>query len=161
VLLAQQSVQMLMGVLSTLSMQPGFTSFDTLRYTLLSFISSTLLYILPLIVGIFVALRWIVPIAVSLTVTTVLVRSVVAGAMGSGVLFVISLIASFVQNGPMLNGPLFGGSFPGMRVNGLDVVHVVTNAFGQSVIAATFVIPLVALAAILQWVWLDRLGRRE
>ncbi|HEV7950836.1 MAG TPA: hypothetical protein VGP24_13805 [Glaciihabitans sp.] len=161
VLLAQEIVQTLTYVFSTLTMQPGFTSFETLRFTLVSFVWALFFYIVPLIVGVFVAMRWIVPIDVSLTVAAVLVRSVIAGALGSGVLFMVSLLANFFRNGPVFNGALFGGSFPDMRVGGADIVNFFGNAMGQSLIALTFVIPLVALAAILQWVWLDRLRRRE
>ena len=80
-------------------------------------------------------------------------RSVLAAAVGSGVTFVVSLIAAFtsaIASGGAV--ALFGNSFPLARVGeGIGQAFLV----GSQTAAVTFItsVPLVALAAVGLWVW--------
>lgn len=108
---------------------------------------------LPFAVGVFLSLWQFAPVGRELRFAHVVSRSVLAAAVGSGVTFVVSLIAAFtsaIASGGAV--ALFGNSFPLARVGeGIGQAFLV----GSQTAAVTFItsVPLVALAAVGLWVW--------
>ncbi len=100
-------------------------------------------YALPFVVGVFISLWQIAPIADELTLRFVLTRAALAAAMGGVVVVVVNFALAFFTS--------FGG---GLGFNTLDFtldsVAAITNGLGSLV--GNFAVTL--LAGLLLWFWL-------
>jgi hypothetical protein len=106
--------------------------------------------LVPIVIGVFLVFwRFLAPITAALTVKQVLVRSLVATAAGD--LFA-SVIGGFVQFVTSFGGYLFGNSFPFSNVGG--ALNGFSTWLTSIVTGYVSLVPLVALAAVLLWLWL-------
>jgi hypothetical protein len=106
--------------------------------------------IVPVAVGVFLVFwRFLAPITSTLTLTQVLLRSLVATAAGTVAAAVVGGVVALLS---AAGGLLFGNAFP------FGAVGSVFNSFGTwfSSLITGYVglAPLVALAAVLLWLWL-------
>ena len=127
--------------------------FSIIYYTFSGFVSSVFTWVLPLAIGVFLSLKFFRPISAESSLRVVLVRGLIATAAGAIAAFVISLLWSIVSS-ISLQGPLFGGSFPGVDVNSFPY-SVVGTIFGL-LQRAVDVTPVVLLVVVLGWLWLRR-----
>ncbi|CAN5189726.1 hypothetical protein BH11ACT2_BH11ACT2_23930 [soil metagenome] len=114
-------------------------------YTTLDFFAR----ILPIAVGVLLVIWRLAPVTRELALRSVLLRSLVAAGAGTILALVVGGIFGFVRS---FTGFLFGNSFPYG-----DVANAFGAAVGNLTSAVTgFValVPLVALAAVLLWLWL-------
>ncbi len=108
---------------------------------------------LPFAAGVFLSLWQFAPIGRELRFAHVISRSVLAAAVGSGLTFVVSLIAAFA--GALASGGAFNllqNAFPLARVtDGIGQAFLVAGQ--TTAVAFITTVPLVALAAVGLWVW--------
>jgi len=96
---------------------------------------------LPLAIGVFVSLWLIAPLAAELTVRFVITRGLLASAAGTVLVLVVAIVVDFIT---MLG---FGFDIRGFA-------HSVIVAIGTAVDVFIYTTPIVALAAVLLWLWL-------
>lgn len=110
--------------------------------------------ILAVTLAVFVSFSMIAPIAPQLRAKAVIARGLVAGvvhgAMYTAILFGINLIA---WTG--LDGGFFRDSFPRLQFGGSPVNELVPSILG-GMTRVSADLPLVVLAGVLLWIWLQR-----
>jgi hypothetical protein len=106
-------------------------------------------------VGVFVTFAVIAPIAEGLRLRQVVLRSLLATAVGGAIMFVIAILLGLLFYGRFATG-MFGASFPGFMLDGSSLVSIFINAVGSVAQALVSVAPIVVLAGILQWMWCGR-----
>lgn len=117
-----------------------------------------LFYVLPLTLGVFVALWVIAPISDELTLRFVLTRAGLASAAGALLVVVFQVIQGlFASVGARWEG--YGASStwppqPGATVNLVVFGQNTLDALVSGVSRFIFVTPVVMLAAVLLWLWL-------
>lgn len=121
-------------------------------------LSSVLLTSLPLAFGVFVSLWILAPIADSLVLRFVIARSVLAGAIGSVLVFLVSIIAWFIA-AVNQTGSLFGNSFPWPVSSVAGLLAPLFSALTSASSTFVLTLPGVVLAGVLLWMWLR--GRDE
>lgn len=110
--------------------------------------------ILPTAIGVALVFLLLLPLVASLSVAQVLLRSVVASAGGAAAVFVVGVVLALFQGVRSL-GPLFGNSFPGFDTSG-EVLWGIGSAIDGALYQLFTTIPVVALVAVLVWLWLRR-----
>jgi hypothetical protein len=149
VYLVAQSVLGVIGALAAeLHYQPGYAG---LGAHLQSAVLDLFLRTLPIVVGVFVSLRLIAPISAELTLVSVLLRSLIAAAAGAALAFLVGGVFAFLSS---FTGNLFGNSFPFEAFG--DVVGAMLSAIVSAIGDFFGLVPLIALAAVLLWIWLRR-----
>jgi hypothetical protein len=113
--------------------------------TAASSFSGIITSILPVAVGVFVGFRFIAPINAELGIVKVLLRAVIATAIAAVLALVIGILGAILS---LLAGLISGDS--GVGAGGF--LTAVANAIGTF----TGELPLVALAAVLLWLWLRK-----
>jgi hypothetical protein len=117
------------------------------------FFGALFVTVLPFAVGVFLAFWVLVPLTAELAWTTVLVRAVVAAAIGAALALVATVVFGFFS-ALASAGPMFGGSFPSVELgNGFSGF---VYGFQSAVSSFISLAPLVALAAVLTWLWLGK-----
>jgi len=111
------------------------------------------LSVLPIAIGVFLAFWLVVPLAPSLRIGRVILRSVVAAAIASALSLVFAIFLA-IGGAVTSAGPLFGNSFP--APDGMPLFYSIVGNV-QSVFS-TFLssTPLVVLAGVLVWLWLAK-----
>jgi hypothetical protein len=118
-------------------------------------LATTVLTSLPLVVGFFLSLWIIAPIAAELHVAHVMMRSVLAAGVGASLSFIIGAAVAAVSNFAM-DGTLFGTAIPTPSYDGAGFVTDLGFLLEQSLSAFVSVTPIAVLAGVLLWIWLDR-----
>jgi hypothetical protein len=108
---------------------------------------------LPFALGVFVSLWAIAPISHELTVRFVLTRGGLAGLAGSIVAAVIAIVVGFFAALHLSDSP-FGASLFAGGFDGQMFVNTVVGSLIGIVAVAISLFPLVALVAVLLWLWL-------
>jgi len=121
---------------------------------LTGFVREVFSYLLPLAAGVFVSLKFIAPITSTTSVATVLLRGLIATAVGVAMATVFVIVGGFI-GGLSFAGPLFGGSFPqvlGVDNVGFDFLYRISTMLPSALQIA----PTVVLIVILGWLWMRR-----
>ncbi len=108
--------------------------------------------LLPFAVGVLLSLWFIAPVAAELHVAHVITRSVLAAAVGGVLAVLVTIVASLIgllSGGLMAN--LLATRFSGETM--LSILGSAVGAGGQEFVSST---PVVILAGILLWIWLER-----
>lgn len=119
----------------------GAASFEWGPWSFGYFSESLLKTTLPFVVGVFVCLWLVAPIAADLTLRFVLTRALLASAFGAIVVLIVSVVVDFVR---MLG---FGFDIRGFA-------HSVILAISHAIEVFITMTPLVMFAAVLLWLWL-------
>ena len=106
---------------------------------------------LPVAVGVFLGFRLVAQITASISLRMVLVRSLVASGIAAVLQFVVGLMALFSAS---FSGSLFSNSIPWSDIGA--VFGSMISEFGSVVSGFVGYLPLIALAAVLLWLWLRR-----
>jgi len=142
-ILLQGIIQGLIGLASVGQFGPGF-ALVTVGYGLRT--------ALPFAIGFFLSLWIIAPIAEELRVGHVISRAILATGIGATVLFIVLAVLAIID-AFVVEGPLFGQSFPlrsfdfGLAVQGLD------RALTSTLVGFVGLLPLGVLAGVLLWQW--------
>ncbi len=136
-MIAAQLLQYLIGLVAT----GQFDGFPILQ---------VLVGIVPFVLGFFVSLWIIAPIAEELRVPHVVTRAILATGVASTVVFIALAVVGIVTV-VSFDGYLFGQYFPTPRFDG------VPGAIGRALMSAAFAfvnnLPLGVLAGVLLWIW--------
>jgi ABC-type phosphate transport system permease subunit len=108
--------------------------------------------VLPLVVGFFLSIWLLAPIASELRLFHVIMRSVLATGVGMTLSFIATAIVSSLR-ALSFDGGLFGASFPTPFIEG-GVAAVLAQSLASSLSGLVAVLPLGILAGVLAWVWL-------
>jgi hypothetical protein len=111
---------------------------------------------LALGVGVFVVLRWLLPVGATAIWSTVIRRSVVAAVGGAVVLFVVNLVAYVLPHSVMWQGGLFADSFPSAQVDTPGLGFALATTLTASIVALLELLPIAVLAGMFQKLWLQR-----
>lgn len=144
----------LRGVISTL-FSLGMPDFVYVGAIWSGVVASATLVELPFAVGVFLCLWLIAPVAAELRLGHVITRSVLAAGAGAVLVLVVQGIQALVM-GIWVGGGLFGASFPFSGFSGNDMGH--RMGFAMQTAAGSFIdlVPLVVLAGVFLWMWLER-----
>lgn len=115
-------------------------------------IAQALLGILPVAVGFFLSLWLIAPITRELRLSQVIVRALIATAVGCAVLFVVLIVVGIVTAFSW-DGAIFGQAFPTTRFDGGGALGGIARALGSALNSFASTLPLGLLAGVLLWVW--------
>jgi hypothetical protein len=122
-------------------LQPGTESglYEYNAYSFQPSIDELLFFILPVTLGVFLALWAIAPISHELTLRFVLTRAVLASACGVILVMIVQIAGAVLT--------LFGGSVTAFVQRVFDALSTGASAFVSTT-------PLVLLACVLLWLWL-------
>lgn len=107
--------------------------------------------VVPFLLGFFLSLWIVAPVAEPLGLGHVIARSVLAVGIGSTLAFIVRSIADIIGS-VSVGGSLFGNSFPGIDFGPGIPVHL-GAALQGSLVQFVAVLPLGILAGILLWHW--------
>jgi hypothetical protein len=114
--------------------------------------------ILPVIVGVFLSLWIIAPIAPELRLGHVITRAILAAGIGCALTFLVAVLLSVaVQFGQAVPNA-FAGS---ITVDARGIFEGIIRSFGSALAQFIGLIPLVVLAGILEWLWLEQHPRQH
>jgi len=119
----------------------GAVAFDDFTPWQPYFVESFVTVTLPFALGVFLSLWLIAPLAGELTVRFVIMRGLLASAVGSVLVLIVAIGMGFVT---MIG---FGFDIRGFA-------HSVIVAIGTAVNLFIYTTPIVVLAAVLLWLWL-------
>jgi len=141
-------VQIIISFIVSVMYSIGFSGGEALRYmdsTAVSSFSGIITSLLPVAIGVFVGFRLIAPITAGLSIIKVLIRAVIATGIAAVVALIISVLGAILS---LLVDLVSGDS----DIGGSGFLSALANGVG------TFVgeLPLVALAAVLLWLWLRK-----
>lgn len=143
-LIVQRFLEYLIGLLSVLSVgQSGSYFFP---------FGQVLLLTLPFVVGYFVSLWIIAPIAEELRLPHVVTRAILATGVASTVVFVVLAIVG-ILGAFSWDGAIFGQSFPTMRFDGGGAVGALARALTSAALTFVSTLALGVLAGVLLWIW--------
>jgi hypothetical protein len=149
VLLAESFIVSTAGVSVSTGWPRGWGILSTL-YQLIDFV--------PFGIGVFVALRYVAPIRASSTWGSIVVRAIVAAALGIAAVFVVEFVqAAIVTIGP--GSHPFGYSFPGGTVSTDGLSFRLASVTTSVLVDFLQWLPLVVVAGIFQKLWLASRGR--
>jgi hypothetical protein len=138
------------AVLTTLSIVAGTPEAgDFTGQIWASQLSSSVAGPLPFAVGVFLCVWQLAPIAGSLRLAHVVTRSVLAALLGGAAMWIVFVVAQVISN---LVAPLGGDVTASFGHFGLDLLTTFLRALANVV----GYLPVVALACILLWGWLQR-----
>lgn len=148
VLVAQQYLQSLITLIATLPYMdpPGFY---------LPSPGAVIVSFLPLVIGVFLSLWLLAPVAAELRVGHVVARSILAVGVGCTLVFVALGIVAIVGS-VSFTGAIFGSSFPTPAVSGASIASGLGSALAQALIRFVEVAPVGVLGGVLAWIWLTR-----
>jgi hypothetical protein len=147
-------VQVVLQLVSLLLTAVTFTSNAPGGYLVslgLGYLSSVVLRWLPFVLGVFLTLWFLVPLAAGLRLWPVILRSILATAGGALILFLVSLLAGLFSGMSVSEGRVFGwgSAILGSVASGFD------SGFGYALFtalsAAVGLLPLTVLAGVLVW----------
>ncbi len=118
-----------------------------------SFARAELAHTLPFCIGVFVCLWAIAPISHELRAPYVVTRGGLAAFAGAALAGVVAIVIGFVSALPISVTP-FGNSFFDGGFDGALFLSTTVGSLIGIITQAMAVFPLVALAAVLLWVWL-------
>ncbi len=107
--------------------------------------------VVPFLVGFFLSLWVVAPVAEALGLGHVIARSILAVGIGSTLAFVIRAIADIIGS-ITIEGFLFANSFPGVGF-GSGIPFYLGSSLQGAVTLFVTVLPLGVLAGILLWHW--------
>lgn len=148
-------VQRLLGSL----IAAGAAAATTIGVDLLDAFASVPAYssvvILPVVLGVFLSLWLLAPIAAELRLFHVVMRSVLAIGTGFALAFIVSAVLG-VARAFSFGGPMFGASFPMPTVYLDGIPSSLLFALTSALSGFITVVPLGVLAGVLAWYWLTR-----
>jgi hypothetical protein len=119
---------------------------------LAAFVGSVVNFWIPLAAGVLVSLKFLAPVASDQSIATVLLRGLIATAVGAVFSQVAVLVTTFLGQ-LSLNGPIFGATFPQIvSGQGLDLFYRLSSVLPTALHNA----PTVVLIVILGWLWMRR-----
>jgi hypothetical protein len=120
---------------------------------------SGLIEFVPFGIGVFVSLRYVAPIQASSSWGSIVVRAIIAAALGVAAVFVVGAVqAAILTIGP--GAQPFGYSFPGGGSVNYDGLPYRLASSASSALSEFFGwLPLVVVAGIFQKLWLASRGR--
>jgi len=118
-----------------------------------AFVGSVFNFWIPLAAGVFLSLKFISPVSSQLSIAAVLLRGLLATAVGAVLAQIAVLITTFL-GGLSLTGPIFGATFPQVisGQQGLDFFYRLSSVLPTALHNA----PTVVLVVILGWLWMRR-----
>ena len=134
------------SMLSTFAYGGGYSFISTVGQGLAAQVFTL---VLPVAVGVYVGFRIVAPITAGLRLKSVLVRSLVASAIAAVLAFAVGFVLIL---GTTVTDNIFGNSFPLGQFGG-----AIGRAFGSLGTTVSIFFgnaPLIALAAVLLWLWL-------
>ena len=148
-------VQDLIGSVSTLLVGYSQAEYNTDMY--LGYLWQTMAYglliLLAFAIGVGLSLWRFAPVTRELAPTTVVVRGLLATAVGAALVFLVHL--GFGMIGPMSGaGPLFGNAFPWPDLE--STVQAAAMALQAAIGAFVRQAPVVVLVVVLAWLWLQK-----
>lgn len=111
--------------------------------------------VLPLVVGVFLSLWLLAPIAPELRVGHVIARSILAVGIGCTLAFITLAVIAIVGS-VSFAGTIFGRSFPSPVVSAGSIVAGLGAALSAALIKLVQVAPVGVLGGVLAWIWLTR-----
>lgn len=133
---------------------PDWMQDEYLKYQWIALGYSLLGYALPFAVGVFASLWIMAPVAAELRLAHVITRSVLAAGIGASLLLIVRAGVILIELAAEA-GSFFGNSFPEISwersVNGRGL----GVALQQAIIAFAELSPVVVLAGILLWIWVQ------
>ncbi|TBN57042.1 hypothetical protein EYE40_06305 [Glaciihabitans arcticus] len=119
-------------------------------------LTQTLIISLPLAFGVFVSFWILAPIGEELQLRFVVARSVLAGAVGAVIIFLVAVISALV--GSIESGGILSSwSFSPYADFFSSALQALTTALGSFV----FTLPLVILGGVLLWTWTRHTDREH
>ncbi|TQL47784.1 hypothetical protein FB562_0854 [Homoserinimonas aerilata] len=109
----------------------------------------------PFAIGVFLCLWLVAPVAAELRLAHVITRSVLAAGAGAVLVLVVQGFQALVV-GIWVGGGLFGASFPFSGFSGSDIGYRLGFAMQTAVGSFIDLVPLVVLAGVFLWMWLER-----
>ncbi|MEO6942784.1 MAG: hypothetical protein ABI238_04605 [Terrimesophilobacter sp.] len=109
---------------------------------------------LPFVIGVFLSLWLLAPVAAELRLAHVITRSLLATAMGAVAVFVVMAIGSLFSNFNESAGLVFGWASGLLSTVSSNFGWALSNAVLGALGTAIALIPLTVLAGILLWIWL-------
>ena len=113
-----------------------------------------ILGVLPFVVGVFLSLWLLAPVAAELHIAHAITRSLLAAAAGSVVLFLVQLMSALFQNFDASAGQVFGFAAGFVNTVSANGDWAFSNAIYFALSTGIQLIPLTVLAGVLLWVWL-------
>ncbi|MEP6479678.1 MAG: hypothetical protein ABJB03_09825 [Rhodoglobus sp.] len=111
--------------------------------------------LLPLVIGVFLSLWVLAPIAAELRIGHVVTRSILAVGIGCTLVFVALAIVALVGS-VSFTGAIFGSSFPTPAVSGGSIASGLGSALAGALIEFVEAAPVGVLGGVLAWIWLTR-----
>jgi len=107
---------------------------------------------LPFVIGFFLSLWFVAPIAEKLGIGHVITRSVLATGIGATLWFIVNSVVQIIL-AIGFDRPIFSNSFPQLQYVGPDVPSLMAWSLQGSLLAFVTILPLGVLAGILLWHW--------
>ena len=126
---------------------------DVLPALFPTYLWGLVLGVLPFVVGVFLSLWLLAPVAAELHIAHVITRSLLAVAAGGLIVFLVQLLGSLFRSFDSSAGQVFGwaaGFFTTVSSNEQWAFSIYT-----ALSTAISLIPLTVLAGVLLWVWLQ------
>jgi hypothetical protein len=105
--------------------------------------------------GVFLTFAFLAAITATLSLRQVVVRSLLATALGCAVMFVVRVLLGILLYGSFSTG-MFGASFPAFALDGSSIAFIFIDAVGSVARTLVSVAPTVVLAGVFQWMWCGR-----
>ena len=118
------------------------------------FLLGTVLGVLPFVIGVFLSLWLLAPVAAELHIAHVITRSLLAAACGAVVVFVVTLLESLFSNYDESAGQVFGWAFGLFSTVSSSAGWAFSNALFGALNLAISLAPITILACVLLWIWL-------
>lgn len=139
---------LLNALITTIGLPPEILGqYSWLSYFGYGFLTS----VVPFVIGFFLSLWLVGPIAEALGVGHVIARSVLATGIGATLVFVVRAIANVVTS-LTLDGEVFANSFPGVSIVP-GIPTLLGDALTAGLVQYVALLPLGVLAGLLLWLW--------
>lgn len=122
--------------------------------------SSVVGFGLPFALGVFLCLWLIAPVGADLHLGHVITRSALATAAGAVLVVIVQGVLAFFASFST-GGQLFGSSFPAVSFDGESLASTWLLLLQQVISMGISLLPLVILACVLLWIWLERHPREH
>ncbi len=119
-----------------------------------SFLLGTVLGVLPFVIGVFLSLWLLAPVAAELHIAHVITRSLLAAACGAVIVFVVTLLESLFSHYDVSSGQVFGWAFGLFSTVSASAGWAFSNALFGALNLAISLAPITILACVLLWIWL-------
>ena len=128
---------------------------DVLPVLFPAYLWGLVLGVLPFVIGVFLSLWLLAPVAAELHIAHVITRSLLAVAVGGLVVFLVQLLASLFRNFDSSAGQVFGLASGFFHTVSANADWAFSNSLYLALSTAISLIPLTVLAGVLLWVWLQ------